>query len=335
MKRDDLLDAYEASRSLNDLAARLGCHYSTARKKVVKKGLEVPAPHWGRNLIEPEDPSDELSNEDLMAMCDERGLTVLRDPMREDREHELKIAPIDGQGTIKIGLVSDTHGGSRYQQLTYLHSAYDYFERNEIPDVLHTGDWTAGSDRMHPGMSYEVFAHGGDEQAEYVAEHYPSRPGITTHGISGNHDHSHMKANGQNVLKAIAKERPDIKYLGMSGAYMTINGIRFYLHHPSGGVAYARSYRLQKIIEQFSPENKPKVLICGHWHTTCLLEAYRNVYAMALPCFESQTPYLVEKGLYPETGWATLEVTYDDDGAVDFLKGFKPIYVPLKHDYGH
>jgi hypothetical protein len=121
--------------------------------------------------------------------------------------------------------------------------------------------------------------------------------------------------------------------MGMSGAYLTVNGIRFYIHHPSGGAAYARSYRLQKVIEQFSPQNKPKVLVCGHLHVTGVLESYRNVYGFLAGCFEAQTPYLVEKGLDPEVGFSTLEITYDDDGAVRFRKEWVPLYVPLTHDY--
>ena len=306
-----------------------------ARRLCESVGLEWPAPHWGpqmRSVVIPDDEA-ELSDDDLLRLCDERGITVMRSAVRDDFEHDLDVPSLDGQGSFRVGVVSDTHGGSKYQQLSFLHAAYDDFERHGITDVLHAGDWTAGSDKMHPGMVYEMFLHGGDEQAEYVAENYPVRDGITTHGISGNHDHSHMKAGGVNVVRNIAKERRDIRYLGMSGAYLTINGIRFYLHHPSGGVAYARSYRLQKIIEQFSPENKPKVLVCGHWHTTCVLEAYRNVYGFATGCFEAQTPYLVEKHLYPEIGFSTLEVTYDDDGAVRFRKEWVPFYVPRDRDY--
>lgn len=48
-----LRDAYAASTSLADLAARLGCHYSTARKCAVADGLTIPAEHWGRKYPEP------------------------------------------------------------------------------------------------------------------------------------------------------------------------------------------------------------------------------------------------------------------------------------------
>jgi len=41
-------EAYDASTSLNDLAALIGCHYQTARKMARGEGLAVPAVHWGR-----------------------------------------------------------------------------------------------------------------------------------------------------------------------------------------------------------------------------------------------------------------------------------------------
>lgn len=337
-KGKDVRRAWERANGVTQFCAVLdmALNQRAARRLCEENGLDYPAPHWGGReacIVIPDAPN-ELTDDDLLRLCEDRGIAVLRDAMREDREVDVTVPAIDGQGTFRFGIVSDTHACSKYQQVTFLHSAYDYFEREGITDVLHAGDWTAGAVHMHPGMVYEMFAHGGDQQAEYVCESFPLRDGVTTHGISGNHDHSHMKSGGVNVVKRIASERDDIEYLGMSGAYLTINGIRVYLHHPSGGVAYARSYRMQKIVEQFSPQNKPKILICGHWHTTCLLPMYRNVYSLAVPCLEAQTPYLVEKGLYPEIGYATLEVTYDDEGAVKFRGEFVPFYTPIPHDYG-
>jgi hypothetical protein len=46
---------WKASSSLNDLARRLHCHYSTAAKQATKAGLAIPAPHWGREYVAPDD----------------------------------------------------------------------------------------------------------------------------------------------------------------------------------------------------------------------------------------------------------------------------------------
>ena len=84
--------------------------------------------------------------------------------------------------------------------------------------------------------------------------------------------------------------------------------------HPDGGVAYARSYRQQKIIEQLAPEKKPHILLIGHYHIENILPQYRNVYSILLPCFQAQTPYLRRKGLNPEVGAVIMEITPDSKG---------------------
>jgi len=333
---DRLRAAYEAAGSLADMMRRLGINpgsIAPARRLVQDAGLPYPAEHWGIGLAPPSMPEDVTTDAQLIAYLETKGYELRTEPRRDDREYAYDVDTLDGTGTFSLGIVSDTHGGSRYAQRTFLETAYSYFDRHEIPLVLHAGDMTGGSVHMHPGMVYEQHAQGADQQGEYVCEAYPGRPGIKTKVISGNHDHSHLKAGGVNVVRRIAEERPDIEYLGMSGAYVTVNGIRIYLHHGSGGVAYARSYKLQKQIEQFSPENKPKVLISGHYHVTCVLESYRNVYGFMAGCFEAQTPYLVEKGLYPEVGFSVLDVTYDEDGAVAFGKRWFPCYTPKENDW--
>jgi len=103
--------------------------------------------------------------------------------------------------------------------------------------------------------------------------------------------------------------------------------------HPDGGTPYARSYRLQKIIEQLSPENKPNILVAGHLHIEAILPMYRNVLGIQLPCFQAQTPYLARKGLYPELGAWILEFGVDDKGMTDVLYKHIPFYIPIKNDY--
>ena len=40
---------------------------------------------------------------------------------------------------VKIGIVSDTHFGSIWQQVTALHQAYDYFEKEKVDFCVHAG----------------------------------------------------------------------------------------------------------------------------------------------------------------------------------------------------
>lgn len=338
--REEVERAIAASGSVREAASRLGIHDQTLRRWCGEHGVDlsrlaergrVRGSTWP--VVEAR-PAEELSNEELLRLCRERGIEVMRTPVVEDREVEVEAPRLDGSGSFKVGIVSDTHLGSKYQQLTFLEAAYDWFAREEVAVVVHAGDLTAGADTMHRGMVHELFLHGADEQVDYAVAAYPRREGVTTYVVSGNHDHSHLKEGGTNVVRRIAERRPDIVYLGMSGAHLVIDGIRFYVHHPSGGPSYARSYRLQRLIEQFSPENKPKVLVVGHFHVTAVLESYRNVYGLLAGCFEAQTPYLTGKGVYPEVGFSVLEVVHDERGAVRFRKEWVPFYTPLEKDWG-
>jgi len=233
----------------------------------------------------------------------------------------------------KIGLVSDTHLGSQMQQITLLREAYKFFKDQGITKVLHAGDLVEGSGKQYKGQLYEMFLHGADPMLEYAVQNYPNEKGITTYIIGGSHDYSFYKDGGYDLLKKFAEKRDDIKYLGQSGAFMNFGNIKTYLMHPSGGVPYARSYRLQKTIEQFKPQDKPNILFCGHLHITLELPSYRNVAGFQLPCFQSQTQYLREKGLNPDIGFVILEIIPDENGIASFKTDWHIDYVPVEGDY--
>lgn len=276
--------------------------------------------------------SEETMLEHLLA----KGYQLVKEPQVEKRSFKMDTSRFKGEKVV-LGVVSDTHLGSKFQQLTFLNSAYDYFAENGITDVLHAGDMVAGNGRVYRGQVYELFRQGADEMVDYAVEHYPKRKGITTHIISGNHDLSFLSSDGIDVVRAIARQREDLNYLGHYSAMIEIGKLKIGLHHGEGGVAYARSYKLQKLIEQLSPDNKPHLFLLGHYHTTCELPMYRNVYGIMLPCFEDQTPYLIRKGLYPEIGFYTIEVTMNPvdrkDGTTGFRMEFHPFFVPRKNDY--
>jgi len=240
----------------------------------------------------------------------------------------------------KLLIVSDSHLCSKYQQLTYLTEVYHYAKEQGIKTVLHAGDVSAGHPRMHRGYVYEtLFKYGYDEQLEYIVDKYPKINGMTTYMIGGSHDWIWYKVGGVDIIKAIAKERKDIIYMGYAGAEVIIPDLdlNIYIHHPTGGVPYARSYRMQKTIEQFAPQNKPDILIQGHLHINNFLPMYRNVVGFAIGCFEAQTPFLKSKGLYPEISALLVEITTNDyfreNGIASVKYEFLPFFVPKENDY--
>lgn len=277
-----------------------------------------------------------MSEDTMLEHLLDKGYQLVKQAIVEKVEYRVDTSRFGGD-KVRFGIVSDTHLTSKYQQLTFLNQAYDYFAEEGITDVVHAGDVVAGNGKVYRGQVYELFCQGADEAIDYVTRFYPKREGITTHVISGNHDLSFLASEGLDIIKAVAKERKDFNYLGHYSATLVFGELKVGVHHGEGGVAYARSYKMQKLIEQLAPENKPHVFILGHYHVGCELPMYRNVYGIMAPCFESQTPYLVRKGLYPEIGFYVMEATMNPvdrvDGTTGFAATYHPFFVPNRNDY--
>jgi len=119
----------------------------------------------------------------------------------------------------------------------------------------------------------------------------------------------------------------------MHGAFIEIDGISIYLHHGTGGNSYARSYKLQKFIEQLAPDQKPNIYLLGHYHTEVVLPGYQNVYGYQLPCFQAQTPYLKGKGVCPIVSAVILEFIPNVRGLARARFERIPFPVPNEADY--
>lgn len=234
-------------------------------------------------------------------------------PLDRDREVALDM----GGDHIRLGIVSDTHGGSHYEQLTALRAFYRHADELGVDAFIHAGDWTQGSDRMHLDQPYQVHAHGADQQVNYVIGTYPrsSRPGIITYGLAGNHDDSFLKDGGINVLRRITDARTDIEYLGQTGAYLSLGRLNTYVVHPRGGMPYAKSYRLQKFIEQLPISRRIHLLLMGHLHSYNVDQEH-GVTAILLPCFQSQYGWMAAGGLHPAVGGVIVDVWLTEAGSV-------------------
>ena len=238
-----------------------------------------------------------------------------------------------GNRIIRFGVVSDTHLCSKWQQLTHLSAMYDIFEREGIEIVYHAGDITEGVN-MRRGHEYEVFKHGTDEQQQYVIDNYPKRKGIITKFITGNHDHSGIKAAGHDIGYPIERARDDMVYLGMSNAKIELTpNCVLELNHALDGNAYALSYAIQKRIDAMSGGEKPSILIDGHHHKMIYL-FYRNIHAFEAGTFQSQTPWMRGKRLPAHMGGWIIEIHVDDEGTIQRCGAeFFPFYKAVENDY--
>jgi len=306
----------------------------TTIQRIFLRNLNVTATEWYGTYLEQKQNKLLADTDILIHELQNRGYFVEKEAKSMDYKFTPNIKPFEGD-VYKIGLVSDTHLGSKYQQLSHLYTFYEILNQRGITDVIHAGDVSDGSGYVYQGHMYELFLHGADEHIDYIIDNYPKYGGIKTYFICGNHDESFYKRNAIDIGKHISLRRPDLIHLGFHGAFLGLAGIDnlMYIFHGSGGVSYARSYRQQKMIEQLSPAQKPYFLFIGHYHITNTLWQYRNVFSQMLPCFQSQTPFLKRKGLNPEIGGMILEFRIVCDKPTIPKMEFIPFYVPIEKDY--
>lgn len=275
--------------------------------------------------VAPGAPSDEVLIKELQS----RGFKVeLPEPVRK----VIKLAPLSTK-TYRLGVVSDTHLGSKFQQITYLHEAYDRFHKEGVEVVLHAGDLVHGSDRMHRDMLYELHVHGAHAQTAYAVENYPRVNGIKTYIIDGNHDLSFKKDGGAEVVQDFADKRDDVEYIGTESGDFKIGGATVRLWHPRGGSGYALSYRIQRWAETATFNQKPHVLLTGHWHSPVHIPAYKNVELFRLPCFQAQTPFEQGKTLFPSVGSAILDLEVSKNGLEDVKVWWRIKRIHIDNDY--
>jgi len=220
---------------------------------------------------------------------------------------------------ITLGIVSDTHIGSREQALDELHTTYAEFEARGIDTVLHAGDLVAGvgiyrgqvANGLLPGM------HTYKEQVDYAVEVYPRISGMTTYIIAGNHDiEGEAGRIGADPVQAVCHRRRDFVYCGAyHGSVELPNGAHATMVHGRGGGGYAISYKPQRYIEGLPPGRKPALLIHGHYHVAGWFE-HRSVPSLLAGCFEWQTDLLVRLGLQPAVGAWVVKLRLGDDGSV-------------------
>src|SRR5690554_4145086 len=87
--------------------------------------------------------------------------SLSKEAVQEDKIHKHHW----NSNIIKVGIVSDVHLNSKWQQLTHLNAIYDLFVEEGITNVYNAGDMVAG-ENMFKGQNYEVFNHGADAQAD-------------------------------------------------------------------------------------------------------------------------------------------------------------------------
>jgi hypothetical protein len=231
-------------------------------------------------------------------------------------------------------VISDSHLGSKNEQLTFLHYLYDEAERRGITNIYHCGDISEGFKKSRDDHMYSLHAIGFDDQAEHIIKNYPEREGITTFFITGNHDHFHIQNGGANIGKRIAASRKDMQYLGINTAVIQLTpNCKMELFHPQDGSSYALSYSGQKYLDSLSGGDKPNIIFVGHHHKYISMW-YRNVWYFEVPSTHLQSDCEKGKRIRNDSGALVITVEVDSEGTlVDCNHSMIPHIKHIKDDW--
>ena len=218
---------------------------------------------------------------------------------------------------LKLLLISDTHLCSKYDRLDILRYLYAKADNLGVKQVLHSGDFTDGRSNR-PEQTYELKEHSYQGQIDYCVEKYPTFSG-KTYVIQGNHDNWWYKSNGSEIMRPIANAREDIIYLGSDVADIKIGKLKIRLFHGQGGIAYAKSYKIQKYLDTIPVNEKPDILQTGHIHQAFYYKQ-DNTHCFQTSCLEDQTPYCRGLGLANDKSCWWVDIEFDDKGNVHSVK---------------
>ncbi len=210
----------------------------------------------------------------------------------------------------RFGFVSDNHLGSNYERLDVLNSLYDIFQNEGITRIYNSGNWIEGE---KPHNRFECKVVGMEAQCNYLVANYPYREGIHTFAVAGDdHEGWYCQREGVDIgkyaeLKMQNENRTDWHDLGYLEANINLKNLNsgrtaiLKVMHPGGGSSYAISYILQKIIESFSPGEKPNILLAGHFHKFCYIH-YRGVYGILAGTTQGQSRFMRKNRLWADVG---------------------------------
>lgn len=237
--REDLIEAYLAHGSLSEVAKSLGINTPACRKLWYETVRVKP---W---VLDRPDPIDNSKSKVVV--------NTLSIPYHHDDVY-------------RIGVVSDTHLGSCFQQLSSLRNFYGVCQEQGVSVILHGGDLIDGTHK-YQGQEGQIFIESMTAILNYTARNYPEVDGVETQYIVGNHN------TPSDYTKELNALRPDLICIGNRTATLrTPDGTRIHIQHGGG----------QRRVQ---PND---ILLLGHWHRFITLDQ-RGSSIIQLPCFHNST----------------------------------------------
>lgn len=227
---------------------------------------------------------------------------------------------------VKFGYFSDPHIG--HEQFS--EKGFEYmrkqFDKEGVDLVLCPGDILEGMSGR-PGHIYELTHIGFTQQAQYATD-LLSQLKQPIVAITGNHDYWYAKKNNGGLIvgEDLDKRIKNYTHVGENEGDVSIDNIKIKLFHGADGTAYADSYKIQKLIESFSPGEKPNIVLSGHYHKALYLYR-RGVHGFEAATLCGQSRYMRGKKIQAHTGFGICDMKYGNRGIANLTHTFYPINI--------
>jgi hypothetical protein len=260
------------------------------------------------------------------------GVASLPSSIDAPKESQIDVSKFHGRPAL-YGFTADNHLCSKYARMDVLNALFDIWAEQGVNTVLQAGNMIDGECRFN---RFDLVTRPGiDAQAEYLVNEWPARNDITTEFVCGDdHEGWYVQREGINIVtylqnaadKAGRKDMVFLSYMEHTYNLLAKHGkSNMAVQHAGGGSAYATSYTVQKIVESYQPNEKPSILLVGHFHKA-EFSYPRSVLTVQAGCTQDQSPFLRKKRIEAMVGGWTLSFTLDPNGIVH---GFAPQWHPF------
>lgn len=227
---------------------------------------------------------------------------------------------------IRIGAITDTHIGHKRFSASRLEQVFEEFKKERVDFITHSGDVTQGMNTRQPGMIYELDQLGYDRQKDEAVRLFSQWTDTDIYAIDGNHDRWFLKSNGAVIVKDISSRIKNFHWIGHDEGDISLKGkATLRLFHGEDGASYALSYRIQKILESFSPGEKPDAIFLGHDHKHVKLFE-RGVHAVGMGTLQQQTQWMRGKRIAAHVGFCIVDFWINNKGICKMTETWYPFY---------